>query len=109
MRPDQVMANWREQAAILRHHGHRAQAESIERFADELVASMRDYLTWLSEAEAQLRSGRPARWFRLRFTEWAGQDMAERRGRTRFYRQVIVPRRANLEAARHDAERRAAS
>lgn len=88
MRPDQVLANWRESAAILRAHGHVMQADSLTRFADEIADSLRDYLFWLSEAEACLRSGKRASWFRARWTDWASQDMAEKRGRVRYYRHV---------------------
>ena len=39
--------------------------------------------------------------------EWAGLGLAEFRGSKRYYRRLIVPRRANLEAARADAQRQA--
>jgi len=106
-RPEDVIATWREHANVLRWHGHKAQAESIERFADELVASMPDYLEWLSESEAMLRSGRRQPFFRARFAAWEAQGLAELRGRSRHYRQVVVPRRVNLDAVRGDAERAA--
>ena len=106
-RPEQVLANWRERAQVLRANGHKAQGDSLDAFADELRASLADYLTWLSESEAVLRSGWTVRRLRGRFAEWAEQDMAERRGRVRWYRQVILPKRPNLEAARADAERMA--
>ena len=49
--------------------------------------------------------GRGTRWLRAQFGEWAGLGLAEFRGSKRYYRRLIVPRRANLEAARADAIR----
>lgn len=106
-KPEDVLADFRGEAAVLRHNGHKAQADSMERLCDAMAEAMPDYLTWLSEAEAVLRSGWTARRLRSHFAEWATQGMAEKRGRLRYYRQVMIPRRPNLEAARADAERMA--
>ena len=106
-KPEDVLADFRGEAAVLRHNGHKAQAESMERICDTLAEAMPDYLTWLSESEAVLRSGWRVRRLREAFPGWEAQGMAEKRGRLRYYRQVMIPRRANLEAARADAERMA--
>lgn len=107
MKLEDVLADCREDAALLRAHGHKGQPESMERVCDRVAESMRSYLEWLSEAEAHSRSGRAIDWLRGRFADWEAIGMAERRGRARYYRAVIVPRRANLEAARADARREA--
>lgn len=104
---EQVIADTRGEAAVLRMNGHTSQANGYERIIEAVAASAVDYLTWHSEAEAQLRTGWSARRLRSHFSEWEAQGMAEKRGRVRYYRQVMLPRRANLEAARADAERMA--
>jgi hypothetical protein len=104
---EQVLADARERAQMLRIEGHPAQAASIERVCDDVAAAAEDYLNWLSESEARLRSNCSVAWLRTRFARWAESGLAEQRGRDRYYRAVIVPQRANLEAARA-AGRRAA-
>lgn len=104
-RLEDVLADWRGQAAVLRHNGHKAQADSIEAVCEDVARSQSAWLDWLEEEEARARSGKSAEWLRARFAEWEAQDLAERRGRKRYYRRVIVPRRPNLEAARAQAER----
>jgi hypothetical protein len=96
---EQVIADEREQAAILRANGHGGEARIIERVCDRVSESLREYLTWLSEPDARLRSGRTVEWLRGRFAEWASEGMAEVRGGRRYYRAVIVPMRAHASAA----------
>lgn len=107
MRLETVLANTREEASALRLHGHQAQAASLDRVADAVAECLAAHLDWLSESEARLRSGKGVAWFRARFPGWADPavDLAEWRGRTRYYRRVVVPRRANREAARAEAIR----
>jgi hypothetical protein len=105
LKPEQVIADWRGNAAVLRANGHKAQAESIEACCRDMATAFASYLDWLEESEAHARSGKSTDWLRGRFTEWEEQGLAEMRGRRRFYRRVIIPRRANLEAARAQAER----
>ncbi len=98
---EQVLADARGEAAVLRSHGHQAQAKSLEGLADLVTESMRAYLAILSESEASLRSGWSVARLRGRFPEWETQGFAmlDERGRRR-YRQAIVPVRADLDAAR---------
>lgn len=109
---EQVLADARGEAQLLRTHGHAAQADSIERLCEAVAESMRDYLDWLTEDEAQLHSGRGAEWLRHRFAEWEALGMAKRehqgRSQRRRYRLCIVPRRANTAAA-YEAGRRGAA
>ena len=104
---ESVLTAAKAEAASLRTHGHGAQAASLERLVVQVEAAAVDYLTWLTEDEAVSRSDKRPTWFRARFAQWETQGMAERNGRVRLYRQVIVPRRPNLEAARADALRQA--
>jgi hypothetical protein len=96
---DETLATWAEDARVLERNGHRHDAQLIDRVLDSVREAARDYLTWLSESEAMLRSGRKVDFFRARFPEWASEGMAELRGRQRYYRQVIVPQRAHASAA----------
>lgn len=55
---EQVLADCRGEAAVLRANGHGAQAASMDAVCDRVREAMRDYLDWLSEDEARLMSGR---------------------------------------------------
>lgn len=104
----QVLADAREDAALLRKHGHPEQADSIAKLCDAVAESARDYLWWLSESEAVLRSGRAIRWLRTRFREWESTGNARRDGKgTRQYRALVIPQRVHKSAAR-EAGREAA-
>lgn len=106
---DQVLADFREDATVLRANGHGTQAQTLERVLDAVREAAADWLAWLSETEAQLRSGRGPDYFRTRRQIWADDGLAEQRnGRRWFYRRVIVPRRklssiASAEAVREQA------
>ena len=101
MKPlEQVLADARGDAAVLRRAGHAADAELIERICHEVARAAEDYLRWLTEEDAALRSGRSLTWIRSRFSEWEREGHARREGRRRMYRQVVIPQRANPTAAR---------
>jgi hypothetical protein len=103
---EQVLADARGEAAVLRSHGHVAQAKTLELFADRVGTSMRSYLNTLSESEAALRSGWTPTRLRGRFAEWQSSDFAmlDKRGNRR-YRECIVPVRTDRSAARLAGER----
>jgi hypothetical protein len=107
---EQVLADHRGNAAVLRHEGHPTQADSIERVCDDVAASMRDYLDWLTEDDAQLASAWSVARLRRSFPGWQAVNMAklvgEGRRAKRLYRHCIVPRRAN-EFIDYEAGRRA--
>lgn len=96
----QVITDWRGDAAVLRRAGHTADAALREKMADEVAEAAHEYLTWLSETDAMLQSGRSREWLRSRFPEWerAGHAKAASRG-VRQYRAMIVPRRAAVQEA----------
>jgi hypothetical protein len=110
MKPlETVLADWREQASVLRRNGHTHQADSIERLCADVGEAAEEFLTWLNEQDAALRSGRSPAWLRKRYPEWEQAGHARRIGGRREYRMVIVPQKANLIAARQagrDAVRR---
>ncbi len=103
---EQVLADARGEAAVLRSHGHKAQAESIEKVCEAVTGAAYEYLNWLSEGEARLRSGHSTEFLRARFAAWNEQGLSRWNGKKREYRAVVVPQRANREAAR-EAGRRA--
>jgi hypothetical protein len=103
---EQVLADAREDAAALRRHGHKHDAELIEALCDKVADAAFEYLNWLTEGEAKLRSGHSAEYLRARFPQWLEQGLARWDGKKRQYRAVCVPQRGNREAAR-EAGRRA--
>lgn len=104
----EVIADMRGDAAVLRRLGDRDRAGAIEEYADKVAESARDFLWWLSEKEAELRSGRSVRWLRSRYAEWAATGNARRDARNeRHYRALVIPQRVHKSAAR-EAGREAA-
>lgn len=97
---EQVLADWREDAAVLRRAGHEREAALREQLADQIATTVADYLLWLSEPEARLRSGWSVNRLRRHFPEWLGTGNARWQGRARQYRACVVPRRANVASAR---------
>jgi hypothetical protein len=101
MKPlETVLADWREKASVLRGVKHAHDAELIDAICDEVARAAEDYMRFLSETDAMLRSGKSAEWLRSRFPEWSSQGHAEKRKSVRYYRALVVPRRPDLEAAR---------
>ncbi len=98
---EQVLADARGEAAVLRSQGHPIQAKSIDRLADQVAECMRGYLITLSDKEAALRSGWSENRLRAAFPAWEaiGFAMVDERGRRR-YRECIVPARAERSTAR---------
>lgn len=101
MKLEQVLADLREDANVLRRTGHSREAETYDRILESLSATteLEEVLTWLSEEDAMLRSGRGKAWIRSRYPEWERRGHAKMEGRRRRYRMVVVPQRINLEEA----------
>lgn len=95
-----VLADWREKASTLRSVRHQHDAELIDAICDDVARSAEDYMRFVSETDAMLRSGKSAEWLRARFAEWSEQGHAEKRKGVRYYRALVIPRRPDLEAAR---------
>lgn len=108
MTVEEVLANEREEAAILRARGLADRADDIERVCDRVAQALDVYLRWLSETEASLWSGRSPDYLRQRFAGMAADGNARKQGRSRFYRASALPRTADIAAlkrqARLDAE-----
>ena len=98
---DTVLADARERAQLLRAEGHPIQASSIEKVVDEVSASMVSYLKWISDSEAQLRSGWGVARLRNQFPEWEALGFARLSARgKREYRELIVPVRSDQSGAK---------
>lgn len=104
---EEVLASEREDAAVLRRRGYARDADLIDALLDRVRLAAEDYITWLSEAEACVRSAERASYFKRRFPAWlaAGHARVSARG-VREYRMCIVPGRAH-ESAAAEAGRRA--
>jgi hypothetical protein len=100
---EQLLADWRERIAALRHTGHVQEAKLAESICDEVSGCMTEYLTWLSESEAMLYEGRlTADGLRSRFTELEARGLAkwDGRQRRRYYHRIALRHRGCPEAAR---------
>lgn len=104
---EQVLADERGDAAVLRRQGHAGQAEAIERICDRVSAAAEEYLRFVSEPQAKSRSNKSTEWLRARFPEWMAQGHAKKIGAVRYYRMIVVPMRANISAAREEGRRAA--
>lgn len=103
---EQVLADMRGEAQVLRKHGDARTANVLDESVDRVKTAAEDFITWLNEPDAQLRSGRATSWLRSRFAEWseAGHARKNERGQ-REYRLVVIPRRADASAAREAGRR----
>lgn len=103
---EQVLADAREEAAVLRRHGHADQATAIEGVLDRVREAAESYLTWLNEGDAVLYSGLAVGTLRRRFRELEDAGNARWNARNeREYRQSALPRRPNVAAAREAGRR----
>lgn len=103
-----VLADWAEDAQVLRRRGHGRDAELIDSFIQDVRTSDAEgWVTWISEADAILRSGKISSWFRRNRAAWIELGLAKREGRVNYYRLCIIPQRKHLSAVREDARRAA--
>ena len=106
---EQVLADLRGEAAVLRKHGDARVADVMDALTDRVKTAAEDYITWLEEDDAMLRSAHQRRWFRNQFPTWAAEGNAKKEAGRYYYRMCVIPQRANLSAARaagRDAGRR---
>lgn len=103
---EQVLSDMRGEAQVLRKHKDDRTADVIDSLVDRVKSAAEDLITWLSEPEAQLRSGRSLPWLRHRYPEWeeSGHARLNQKGH-REYRLIVIPRRANVSAAREAGRR----
>ena len=108
--PEEILATWREEAEICERNGATTAAAQLTRCADEMALALREYSTWLSEADARLQSGKSANWLRSHFGFWAEAGHARwdpKHPRERQYRALVVPTRRSRLQLRESARRAA--
>lgn len=104
---EEVLASEREDAQVLRRRGYARDADLIDGLLDRVRTAAEDYITWLSESEAMIRSGEKASYFKKRYPAWMAEGHARVNERgVREYRMCIVPQRRH-ESAAAEAGRRA--
>ena len=92
----EVLADLRGEAAVLRKNRATFSVDRVEEFCDRVTAAAEDYLTWLSEKDAAIRSGHSEDWLRGRFEALRRDGHARLAGRARQYRACAIPRRADV-------------
>jgi hypothetical protein len=99
-RLEDVLTQAEGEARVLKRHGQKAHAESLERLCADVRSAAADYLAFISEPDARLRSGHSVEWLRSQFARWESEGNAEKRHGKRYYRACVVPQREHLSAAR---------
>lgn len=99
---EEVLTELGEEAKVLAKYGDERGATLIKGIVKRVRDAAEDYLTWLSEGDAQLWTGHSAAWLRARFAEWERGGHAKKERGRRYYRAVVLPHRANLSAAYAD-------
>jgi len=103
---EEVLAECRADAAVLARYGQKDLAAALERLAKNVERSAKDWLVWLSETNAGLKSGRSVPWLRSRYATWERAGHARRVVGHRQYRAVVIPERDH--SAQHEAGKAAA-
>lgn len=91
----QVLADAREEATILAANGAAFSVERVRQLLADVEGAAEEWLTWLSEGDAAIRTGYSLAWLRARFEAWQRDGHARLVGRARQYRACVLPRRAN--------------
>lgn len=94
-----VLADMRSDAAVFRRRGNTHDAELLERVAKDVADAAEEFLTFIPETDAVLFSGHKVPWLRAQYDAWARRGHAKTIGRTRHYRQCVLPRRASTAQA----------
>lgn len=105
-----VLADYRASADALDRTHSASTSKLIRQICKEVEDAAEDFIVFLGETEAILWSGYSKEWLRARYTKWERVGHAKMRDhgkRDRMYRRCILPRRADLAAARADAMRTA--
>lgn len=105
-----LLADIQSEGSVLRRNDGKFTVDRVEEFVRDLKASLAEFLTFVSEAEAIVRSGHREPWFRQRFAEWERQGQARwdpRHKTRRQYRLIVVPLAQDDDAVRASARRAA--
>lgn len=99
---DEVLADFREELQTLRRNKAGMAPDRGEEWADKIAECTEDFRRFLPEPEARLHSGRSVEWLRAKHAEWEAEGHAFTRNRVRYYRKLVLPRRADVVRARAD-------
>lgn len=106
MELEQVIADARGEAAVLRRSGNVGQAEYVEALCNAIADAAGDYLRWLSEGDAFLKSGLSSRTLHRRFRDLQECGLARFNAKGhREYRACAVPSRPAVNEARERGRR----
>lgn len=95
----QLLADAREETTILEANHAAMSVSRVRQLLADIEASAEEWITFLSEGDAMVRSGYTAAWLRGRFDAWARDGHARLVGRARQYRACVIPRRADTMTA----------
>lgn len=105
-----ILAKRLDEADVLEKHGGAFSVDQIRAFIDEIKTAGPDFITWLSEKEAMIRSGWSKPRLMSHFAQWQEQGYARHnpdRSKERQYLAVIVPVRQDASDVEDDAVRAA--
>lgn len=103
---EQVLTEGRGELPLLRKRGQTVVADALEEYIERIANAAREFLTFISERDAMLRSDHTVAWLRARYPEWERLGHARRNPKNpseRQYRRMIIPLAAQTEAARANA------
>ena len=103
---EEVLESYQLDAKVLRRHGHAATADLLERVRRQVEEAAGEWLTFLSETDAMLKSGHAQKWFVGRRRAWLAQGHARKSGGHWQYRACVVPSRPHGEAEAYEAGRK---
>jgi hypothetical protein len=91
---EEVLAGWRADAVVLRRNDEKAKASLLERCSHDVESAAADYLSWLTEEKAIIKSGKSREWLRKRWDKMRmdGNARLNRDRKSRLYRSCAIPR-----------------
>lgn len=103
---DTILLRWADDAAALTRNGEPDKAAILTRCAAEVQAAAHEWLTWIPEADAALRSGKRAEWWRGQFPALQKRGHARQVAHgKRVYRLAVVPQRDALVMAAEEGRK----
>lgn len=97
----QVLADAREEAQVLRRAGNGPQADYIDALLTKVRDAAEGFVTWRSEADAELKSGLSIRALRRRFPDLYDTGLARYSSKgKREYLDCAIPNRPEIRAQR---------
>lgn len=91
---DRLLADVRQEAAILERNGATFSVARVRELVDAVADATEEYRVFLPETLAAIRCGYSAEWLKGRFETMKADGHARQEGRVRYYRACAIPRRA---------------